>query len=47
MEIEDPFGHDDNDLPLDDLCDKIEKNLADLIRDDSPTAALVPRPLRD
>ena len=47
VEIEDPFGHDDNDLPLDDLCDKIEKNLADLIRDDSPTAALVPRPLRD
>ncbi len=47
VEIEGPFGHDDNDLPLDDLCDKIEKNLADLIRDDSPTAALVPRPLRD
>jgi len=24
-EIEDPFGTDDNDLPLDDICDRIEK----------------------
>jgi putative membrane protein len=24
-EIEDPFGTDDNDLPLDDICDRIEE----------------------
>jgi putative membrane protein len=24
-EIEDPFGTDDNDLPLDDICERIEK----------------------
>ncbi len=27
IEIEDPFGRDPNDLPLDGLCDTIEKNL--------------------
>ncbi len=30
-EIEDPFGSDDNDLPTDDLCMKIEKNVADIL----------------
>ncbi len=30
-EIEDPFGSDDNDLPTDDLCLKIEKNVADIL----------------
>ena len=31
-EIEDPFGEDDNDLPLDDICDKIEINLNEIIK---------------
>lgn len=31
-EIEDPFGEDDNDLPLDDFCDKIKSNLTELIK---------------
>lgn len=31
-EIEDPFGEDDNDLPLDDICDKIKTNLNEIIK---------------
>jgi putative membrane protein len=27
VEIEGPFGHDENDLPLKDICDSIHKNL--------------------
>ena len=27
VEIEGPFGHDDNDLPLEDICETIHKNL--------------------
>lgn len=27
VEIEGPFGHDDNDLPLDDICETIHRNL--------------------
>ena len=30
-EIEDPFGEDDNDLPLDDICNKIKTNLNEII----------------
>jgi putative membrane protein len=30
-EIEDPFGEDDNDLPLDDICGKIKQNLNDIL----------------
>lgn len=30
-EIEDPFGIDDNDLPLDELCDKIRDNVEDIL----------------
>lgn len=30
-EIEDPFGMDDNDLPLDELCGKIKANIEDLL----------------
>lgn len=30
-EIEDPFGKDDNDLPTDDLCEKIKANVEDLL----------------
>lgn len=30
-EIEDPFGNDENDLPLDDICGKIKTNLNDIL----------------
>ncbi len=30
-EIEDPFGVDDNDLPLDDICQKIKTNLNEIL----------------
>jgi putative membrane protein len=30
-EIEDPFGRDDNDLPTDNLCDKIKANVEEII----------------
>lgn len=31
IEIEDPFGRDPNDLPLDNICNNIKRNLEDLI----------------
>jgi ion channel-forming bestrophin family protein len=31
VEIEDPFGTDENDLPLDEICGKIEKTLLDIM----------------
>lgn len=31
LEIENPFGLDANDLPLDDICDTMQKNIQDLI----------------
>jgi putative membrane protein len=30
-EIEDPFGRDPNDLPTDELCDKIKENVAEIL----------------
>jgi putative membrane protein len=30
-EIEDPFGFDDNDLPLDDICKRIKANLTEIL----------------
>jgi len=30
-EIEDPFGFDDNDLPLDDICKRIKTNLSEIL----------------
>lgn len=30
-EIENPFGHDQNDLPLDDICTKIVENIEDML----------------
>ncbi len=30
-EIEDPFGEDDNDLPLDDICGRIKNNLNEIL----------------
>lgn len=32
-EIEDPFGLDDNDLPTDELCDKIKANIQEILND--------------
>ncbi len=40
VEIEDPFGHDDNDLPLDRICETIRANLLALL----PTPPLTPPP---
>ncbi|MFY0577808.1 bestrophin family protein [Cystobacter fuscus] len=34
VEIEDPFGNDDNDLPLERICDTIQKNLTALLPDE-------------
>lgn len=31
-EIEDPFGEDENDLPLDDICGRIKTNLNDILK---------------
>ena len=31
VEIEDPFGNDDNDLPLEAICQTITSNLNDLL----------------
>jgi putative membrane protein len=36
VEIEDPFGEDANDLPLEDICETIEKNILPLIGDVEP-----------
>jgi putative membrane protein len=33
VEIEDPFGTQDNDLPLESICDSIERNLRDVIEE--------------
>ena len=35
VEIEQPFGYDANDLPLDEFCDAIENNIENLIQDNS------------
>lgn len=32
IEIENPFGRDQNDLPLDTICETMLRNIADLIR---------------
>jgi putative membrane protein len=40
VEIEDPFGSDDNDLPMDLFCQRIHEQLADLITADS-TASVI------
>jgi ion channel-forming bestrophin family protein len=34
MEIENPFGTDPNDLPLDTICQTIQRNINDLIDTD-------------
>ena len=31
IQIEDPFGHDANDLPLDNICNAMMQNIEDLI----------------
>lgn len=40
VEIEDPFGEDANDLPLDDICATIERNTLSLIGEYPPPAGL-------
>jgi putative membrane protein len=30
-EIEDPFGEDDNDLPTDQMCDRIKQNVDEIL----------------
>jgi putative membrane protein len=36
VEIEDPFGEDDNDLPLERFCETIERNLMALAQQPIP-----------
>ena len=31
IQIEDPFGHDSNDLPLDNICNAMQRNIEDLL----------------
>lgn len=31
IQIEDPFGHDSNDLPLDNICNAMQRNIEDLV----------------
>ena len=31
LEIENPFGYDDNDLPLDNICTNMKRNIDDLM----------------
>jgi putative membrane protein len=31
-EIEDPFGNDDNDLPVDTLCERIKLNVHEVLK---------------
>jgi putative membrane protein len=38
VEIEDPFGEDDNDLPLEQICQRIEDNVRELMTSVTPTA---------
>lgn len=45
VEIEDPFGHDDNDLPLERICKTIEANLLSLI-EGAPQAPSEELPVR-
>lgn len=40
VEIEDPFGEDDNDLPLEQLCGTIERNLLAVLEDSRATREL-------
>ncbi len=42
VQIEDPFGHDHNDLPLDDICATIEKNCLELLERDRERGSIEP-----
>jgi putative membrane protein len=35
LEIENPFGYDANDIPLDKLCQRLENNIEELIASDT------------
>jgi ion channel-forming bestrophin family protein len=43
-EIEEPFGHDPNDLPLDFICDTIEGNVEDLIQHSPDSSKIINLP---
>ena len=43
-EIEQPFGHDPNDLPLDFICKTIESNVEDLIRHTPDSSKIIDLP---
>lgn len=45
MEIENPFGHDANDLNLDEICQTIQRNINDLISAESTTELTGDMPL--
>lgn len=40
VEIENPFGTDPNDLPLDIICRSIQNNVEDLMADDTTTSSI-------
>lgn len=44
VEIEDPFGEDENDLPLEQICQTIEKNLTGVIATLTPPEETTPLP---
>ncbi len=44
VEIEDPFGDDDNDLPLEQICRNIENNVMALVDPEKQQAAMQARP---
>jgi putative membrane protein len=44
VEIEDPFGNDDNDLPLERICDTIQKNLTALLPAEGAPSQVSPTP---
>lgn len=45
VEIEGPFGHDDNDLPLEEICTAIQHNLYALVQLEAPVAEPLPEGL--
>jgi putative membrane protein len=45
VEIEGPFGHDDNDLPLEDICSTIRHNLLTLVELEQAAPDLMPEGL--
>lgn len=42
LEIENPFGYDANDIPLDNLCSKLHNDIEELIAADEDAIAALP-----